>query len=152
MLVLFGDRIKQERERRNWSQNDLAEKLFVSRQSVSKWEQGKNYPSIEVLIALSDLFSIPIDELLRGDQALKQKVIKDGKQLAYPKTKAFFDSLVFLGLLLLLLRFVLFIVTKLLGIDIGIMIPNGLAMNAIPAVLMIVGAIGSHVLKEKFKE
>ncbi len=43
---------KEEREKRNWSQNDLAEKLHVSRQSVSKWETGKNYPSIEIIIQL----------------------------------------------------------------------------------------------------
>jgi DNA-binding XRE family transcriptional regulator len=49
-IMIFSERLKQEREKRNWSQNDLAEKIHVSRQSVSKWETGKNYPSIEVII------------------------------------------------------------------------------------------------------
>lgn len=65
----------------------------MSRQSVSKWETGKNYPSIEIIIHLSDLFSITIDELLRSDEELTQKIIEDSKQLAYPKWKVFFDSL-----------------------------------------------------------
>ncbi|MES9740125.1 helix-turn-helix transcriptional regulator, partial [Peribacillus frigoritolerans] len=58
--MIFSERLKKEREKRNWSQNDLAEKIHVSRQSVSKWETGKNYPSIEVLINLSDLFQITV--------------------------------------------------------------------------------------------
>lgn len=75
----FGDKLKSERKKRNWSQDYLAEKIYVSRQSVSKWETNKNYPSIEVIINLSDLFEITIDELLRSDEGLKEKIIKDGK-------------------------------------------------------------------------
>lgn len=71
--MIFSERLKEEREKRNWSQHDLAEKIHVSRQSVSKWETGKNYPSIEIIIHLSDLFSITIDELLRSDEELTQK-------------------------------------------------------------------------------
>ncbi|PHD62755.1 helix-turn-helix transcriptional regulator, partial [Bacillus toyonensis] len=40
--MIFSERLKEEREKRNWSQNDLAEKLHVSRQSVSKWETGND--------------------------------------------------------------------------------------------------------------
>lgn len=78
--MLFGDKLKREREKRGWSQDDLAEKIYVSRQSVSKWETNKNYPSIEVIINLSDLFNMTIDELLRSDDGLKEKVIQDSKQ------------------------------------------------------------------------
>jgi transcriptional regulator with XRE-family HTH domain len=77
--MLFGDKLKREREKRGWSQDYLAEKLYVSRQSVSKWENNKNYPSIEVIINLSDLLNITIDELLRSDDGLKEKVIQDSK-------------------------------------------------------------------------
>ena len=77
--MFFGDKLKKEREKRGWSQESLAEKIHVSRQSVSKWETDKNYPSIEVIIDLSDLFGITIDELLRSDDGLKEKVIQDSK-------------------------------------------------------------------------
>ena len=102
--MIFSERLKEEREKRNWSQNDLAEKLHVSRQSVSKWETGKNYPSIEIIIHLSDLFGITIDELLRSDEELTQKVIEDSKQLAYPKWKVFFDSLFMIGVFLFIAK------------------------------------------------
>ena len=75
----FGEKLKKEREKKGWSQEYLATKIHVSRQSVSKWETGKNYPSIEVIIDLSDLFGITIDELLRSDGELKEKIIQDSK-------------------------------------------------------------------------
>ena len=76
----FGHKLKSEREKKGWSQDELAEKIYVSRQSVSKWENNKNYPSIETIINLSDLFDITIDELLRSDDRLKEKVIEDGEE------------------------------------------------------------------------
>ncbi|GKV68638.1 hypothetical protein NCCP2716_11360 [Sporosarcina sp. NCCP-2716] len=88
--MIFGERLKREREKRNWSQVDLAEKIYVSRQSVSKWETGKNYPSIEVIIELSNLFDITIDELLRSDEDLTEKIIQDSKQLKFVDLKAYF--------------------------------------------------------------
>ncbi len=76
----FGNKLKSERMKKKWSQDDLAEKIYVSRQSISKWETGKNYPSIEVIINLSDLFDLSIDELLRSDDALEEKIINDSKR------------------------------------------------------------------------
>lgn len=77
--MFFGDKLKKEREKKGWSQEYLATKIHVSRQSVSKWETGKNYPNIGVIIDLSDLFGITIDELLRSDRELKEKIIQDSK-------------------------------------------------------------------------
>lgn len=92
----FGHKLKNEREKKGWSQDELAEKIYVSRQSVSKWENNKNYPSIETIINLSDLFDITIDELLRSDDRLKEKVIEDGTKNKYMTFKAQF--LCFLGI------------------------------------------------------
>lgn len=79
----FGNKLKIEREKRGWSQEELAQKLFVSRQSVSKWENGKNYPNIEVIIDLSNLFDITIDALLKNDEELQEKIIQDSKKSTY---------------------------------------------------------------------
>src|SRR5699024_918827 len=76
----LGNKHKKERKKRGRSQDYLAEKIFVSHQSVSKWETDKNYPSIEIIIDLSNLFNITIDELLRSDDGLKEKVIQDSKK------------------------------------------------------------------------
>lgn len=61
--MIFGEKLKNERKNNGWSQEELAERLFVSRQSVSKWENGQNYPSIEIIIKLSDLFGLTIDDM-----------------------------------------------------------------------------------------
>ncbi|WP_099159048.1 helix-turn-helix domain-containing protein [Virgibacillus ndiopensis] len=148
--MIFGERLKIEREKRGWSQTDLAEKIHVSRQSVSKWETGKNYPSIEVIIDLSDLFSITIDELLRSDEELKEKVIQDSKQLAHPKWKVFFDSVFLLGVFLLVLKIVIIALNYFASTNILILegIPKAIA-NFLPLALMVIGGVGSDQLKKR---
>lgn len=150
--MIFGERLKREREKRNWSQAYLAEKIYVSRQSVSKWENGKNYPSIEVIINLSDLFEITIDELLRSDEELTEKVIRDSKQLAYPKWKAFFDSVFLLGVFLLVAKLMMLGINYLFGLDIFVTEGKTLKVmaNFLPLILMLIGGIGSDSLKKKY--
>ena len=147
----FSERLKREREKKNWSQAELAEKIYVSRQSVSKWETGKNYPSIEVIITLSDIFGITIDELLRSDEELKEKVIQDSKQLAYPNWKVFFDSIFLFGVFLLVLKIFIIGLNHFFGTN--ILILEGLPIllvNFLPIVFMVVGGIGADQLKDKY--
>jgi len=147
--MIFGERVKKEREKRSWSQTDLAEKIHVSRQSVSKWETGKNYPSIEVIIDLSDLFGITIDEILRSDHELKAKVIRDSKKLAYPKWKVFFDCLFLLGGILLIAKLIILGLNHFVSTN--LIIPAGLPKilsNFLPLALMVIGGAGSDKLKK----
>jgi transcriptional regulator with XRE-family HTH domain len=150
--MIFSERLKKEREKRDWSQNELAEKIHVSRQSVSKWETGKNYPSIEVIIHLSDLFGITIDELLRSDEELKARVIRDSKQLAHPKMKVLFDSVFMLGVILLASKLVIFGLNKFAGLEITILEGMPLISNFLPLALMVIGGIGSDQLKNNYVE
>lgn len=53
--------IKNYRKLNNWSQDELADILNVSRQSVSKWESDKNYPSLDILVVMNDLFGVTLD-------------------------------------------------------------------------------------------
>ena len=64
--MTLGERIAALRSKHHMSQGDLAERLNVSRQSISKWETGSSVPDLDKLIALSDLFQISLDELIRG--------------------------------------------------------------------------------------
>lgn len=149
--MIFSERIKKEREKRGWSQTDLAEKIHVSRQSVSKWETGKNYPSIEVIIGLSDLFGITIDEMLRSDEELKEKVIRDSKKLAYPKWKTFFDSVFLAGIFLLAAKLFIIGLNYFVGTNINISggVPK-IISNFLPLALTIIGGVGSDQLKNKY--
>lgn len=65
--MTLGEKITSLRNVHNLSQGDLAEKLNVSRQSVSKWETGASIPELDKLIQLSDLFHVSIDELVRAE-------------------------------------------------------------------------------------
>ena len=62
----IGDKLKKARLDKNLTQEEVAEKIFVSRQSISNWENNKTYPDIGNVIALSDLYQISLDELLKG--------------------------------------------------------------------------------------
>lgn len=65
------------RRRDKITQEDLAEKLNVSRQSVSKWETGEAYPETEKLLAICDLFDVSLDGLMRGDLSAATESDKD---------------------------------------------------------------------------
>lgn len=60
----FNEKLQELRKQKALTQEELAEKLFVSRTAVSKWESGRGYPNIESLKAKSEFFGITIDELL----------------------------------------------------------------------------------------
>lgn len=65
--MILAEKIMSLRKRNGWSQEELAEQLDVSRQSVSKWESGNSIPDIEKIIKMSQLFSVSTDYLLKDD-------------------------------------------------------------------------------------
>ncbi|VDG33489.1 DNA-binding protein [Lactobacillus hokkaidonensis JCM] [Lactiplantibacillus mudanjiangensis] len=66
----IGERLREQRKTRQLSQAKLAEALHLSRQSISKWENGTALPSFANVVAISELFGISLDELIKGDEAL----------------------------------------------------------------------------------
>ncbi|MBE7123938.1 helix-turn-helix domain-containing protein [Bacillus cereus] len=72
--MLLNERLKQLRVQYNYTQENVAQKIGVSKQSVSKWESGKTYPDIDNLIILSDIYNVTIDELIREDSVLKKRI------------------------------------------------------------------------------
>lgn len=69
------NQIKKYRLASNLSQEDLAEKVFVTRQTISNWETGKNYPDLNSLVRLSTLFGVSLDILVKGDlQEMKAQI------------------------------------------------------------------------------
>ena len=64
----FNEKLQLLRKQQEMTQEQLAEKLFVSRTAVSKWESGKGYPNIDSLRNLAEFFSVSIDELLSGEE------------------------------------------------------------------------------------
>lgn len=85
----IGDKLKNARLDKKLTQEEVAEKLFVSRQSISNWENNKTYPDIGNVIALSDLYQISLDELLKGsDNFMKHleestDIVESNKKLIF---------------------------------------------------------------------
>ena len=70
-------KLKDVRMQAGLTQEQVAEKIMVSRQTLSNWENGKSLPDIVSIMSLSDLYQISIDELLKGDKRMKEKMEKD---------------------------------------------------------------------------
>ena len=88
----IGQFIKKIREENKLTQKELADKLGVTFQAVSKWENGKNVPDISILKEMSEMFNVDIDEILDGEKKNKKKT-----NYAYP-----------IGLVLILIALLLF--------------------------------------------
>lgn len=74
----LGRQIKKYRQEANMTQEELADRIFVTRQTVSNWENDKNYPDIKSLLLLSSLFQVSLDTLVKGDlEEMKEKIKED---------------------------------------------------------------------------
>lgn len=80
MKETFGQRLARLRKEHNLTQNDIGEKLNISYQAVSKWENDLTAPDIDTLVKLSDIFHISIDELLGKESDVTQYVVLENKK------------------------------------------------------------------------
>lgn len=79
----FGDKIKELRTKNQLTQEQFAMRLNVTRQAVSNWENNRNLPDLEMIILISSVFHISIDELILGGNNMNnmtEKLIKDGNK------------------------------------------------------------------------
>jgi len=71
----ISNTIREQRNKLSLSQEELGEKVYVTRQTISNWENGKSYPDINSLILLSQVFDMTIDNLVKGDlEMMEQKI------------------------------------------------------------------------------
>ncbi len=95
----IGDKIKKYREHFNLSQEELADEIYVSRQTVSNWENNKSYPDINSLKLLSHIFDVSLDEFIKGDiEEMKKRIneydLKDYNTLSLVFTIEFLVMLI----------------------------------------------------------
>lgn len=80
--VELGNHIKGHRTRLGMSQEQLAEAIFVSRQTISNWETDRTYPDVHSLLLLSDLFDVTVDDLIKGDvEEMKEVLANEAKKM-----------------------------------------------------------------------
>ena len=109
--MVFGDQIKELRKKNSYTQEQFAMKLNITRQAVSNWENNKNLPDLEMLILMSDIFQISLDELILGGSEmnnLTEKLINDGSETRRAKmnmiSTGIGGGLMFLGFVFLLIK------------------------------------------------
>lgn len=78
----IGEQLQKQRKLHKMSQDELADKLHISRQSISKWENGGSLPSFANVVAISDLFHISLDELILGDEGLMDKLGNSDRKIS----------------------------------------------------------------------
>lgn len=107
--MALGERLKESRVNKGYSQGDVAELLHISRQSISKWENGNSYPDLDNLVKLSNYYEVSIDELLKENQEFKKKIAENEvkieenyQKLDYIRGNTGKDE----GLMLLILAFI----------------------------------------------
>ena len=71
--MILADKITELRKKRGWSQEELAEKVDVTRQSVSKWESAQSTPDLDKILKLAEIFEVTTDELLKAEQRLEDE-------------------------------------------------------------------------------
>ena len=72
----LGKQIKMHRQEVHLSQSELANRVYVSRQTISNWENDKSYPDVNSLVLLSEIFQISLDNLIKGDIEVMKDVIQ----------------------------------------------------------------------------
>ena len=89
----LGKQIKKQRMAKQMSQEQLAQRVYVSRQTVSNWENDKTYPDINSLVLLSEIFEISIDSLIKGDLKIMEKQIEAEEMKKFKSLGAVYSAL-----------------------------------------------------------
>ncbi len=92
----FGEKIREKRKSLKLTQTEVSREINVSRQTISSWENGKSYPDILTLIALSNFYSLSLDYLMKEDIKYISKIKKDNVSLGV--LKLFFIAQLILGI------------------------------------------------------
>lgn len=127
--------IKEHRARLGMSQEELAEAIFVSRQTISNWETDRTYPDVQSLLLLSNLFCVSVDSLIKGDvEEMKQVLSVEAKKL---------NKLGIVMVASFAVAAAWIVITMLLDLS--------LAAIAVPAAILFVPAVVSATLAERIK-
>ena len=95
----LGKQIRKYRKEQSLSQDELAEKVYVSRQTISNWENDKSYPDVNSLILLSKVFHTSIDNLIKGDVEVMKEQVKNEDRKGFEKISRIF-SVLFLAMMI----------------------------------------------------
>ena len=133
----LGLQIKKYRSHYSYSQEELSEKLFVSRQTISNWENDKSYPDIQSLLLLSSIFEISLDQFVKGDLVVMKKVVQNNQNR---KKENLYSWVMLLSFLLA-------------AVSIGpLLLSNHLVLQFVPFILLIPAIYCGYILDASNKK
>lgn len=97
----LGNQIKEKQTEMSLSQDELADKIYVTRQTISNWENNKNYSDIHSLVLLGTLFEVTVEQLIKGDITIIKEEIKKEDIKKFNKESQIFSILFFLTIILI---------------------------------------------------
>lgn len=121
----IGAQIKKNREAQGLSQEALAEKIFVTRQTISNWETGKSYPDVHSLMLLGGVFNVSLDQLVKEDIDIMKKEINKAEVREFNRLGRVFSILFVFSLLAFIPLFVFLKTTGLIIWAVLNLIPLG---------------------------
>lgn len=125
----IGAQIKKYREAQGLSQEALAEKIFVTRQTISNWETGKSYPDVHSLMLLGGVFNVSLDQLVKEDIDIMKKEINHAKVREFNRLGRVFSILFVFSLLAFIPLFVFLKTTGLIIWAVLNLIPLGFSFR-----------------------
>ena len=148
----FNGQIKKIRTNNHLTQEQLAQKLNVSRQTISSWENSRNLPDLEMVVTIAKLFNISLDQLILGDDTMTNKLVKDGNETKKARLNL-------ISILLMLIGGIFFVISSfgkseidsngILHEPLFFLIPLGYLFIFIGLVLLIVNLIKKKITKFK---
>lgn len=100
----FGAQMKKLRTSQKLTQEQIAQKLNVSRQTISSWENNRNLPDLEMVVLIAQTFNISLDNLILGDTTMTDKLVKDGSEMKKIKWNLYFSiTMIITGIISFLL-------------------------------------------------
>lgn len=128
---MIGEVLKEQRKNLHLTQQQVADQLHISRQTISNWETGKSLPDVSMLIEISLLFDLSLDYLIKGDPQLMRK-IKEGSDL---------NQLISKGIFLLIVCLTAVFFSVLLLPFKGMQVQNGVTMLSADILLQLVTVV-----------
>lgn len=125
----IGAQIKKYREAQGLSQEALAEKIFVTRQTISNWETGKSYPDVHSLMLLGGVFNVSLDQLVKEDIDIMKKEINKAEVREFNRLGRVFSILFVFSLLAFIPLFVFLKTTGLIIWAVLNLIPLGFSFR-----------------------
>lgn len=95
----LGKRIKMYRTEKKLSQDTLAEKVYVSRQTISNWENDKSYPDVHSLVLLSKVLDVSLDQLIKGDIKMMKEQISSEDRVKFKNLSILFTVMIFVTII-----------------------------------------------------